>query len=343
MDGETVLAIIIYIFGSLLVFSIPYLFRKFSRGINLFGGNKISKNEITKNNKYVSENKDKVEEVYKEDYKDLKPYKMRIFFSIILFIICLITVFYIKDEMYTYISVGIVIIIILVSIIQYTNKNTGKYDQIVKKILQDYDSDLIYMPNGGFTKSEYHTCLFPETCDRFYAEDMISNPEKGFYFSDILVESEHEDSDDNTYYVTEFQGSLARTNIRNIGCRIFLGSTPGKLIYGNNQFEKIKFENDEFNKLFRACSDNELISYKLLTPDIMENFVDIKKNSFGNIDIRIIYDKLYIRFLSGDTFDGKQFNKNAEKKKLLQSIAILEEVMKTMEKVKNIINDKNIE
>ena len=131
-------------------------------------------------------------------------------------------------------------------------------------------------------------------------------------------------------------------DIKNTNFMIFLGSTKKKIIFGDNGFTNLEFENDEFNKLFKACTDNELLAYKLLTPDIMEEFVKVKKNTYGDIDIRILHDKLYIRFLSGDTFDSMPFNKSIEKKKLLQSLAILEEVMKTMNKVKKLIEEKEI-
>jgi hypothetical protein len=52
-----------------------------------------------------------------------------------------------------------------------------------------------------------------------------------------------------------------------------------------------------------------------------------------------IDDKLYIRFLSGDGFT-KSFNKNVEKEKIMESIAVFQEALKVMEKVKEIIEKK---
>ena len=100
---------------------------------------------------------------------------------------------------------------------------------------------------------------------------------------------------------------------------------------------------DEFNSLFRAYTDNELLAYKILTPDVMEEFVNIKNNTYGDIDIRILNNKLYIRFLSGNGFDSSALTKDEDRVNLCKSIAVLEEVMNTMDKVKKIIDNKKID
>ena len=301
------------------------------------------KSHLAKNNQFVLENKEKIEEKINESAKELRFDKFKVIFLFMIFIVCVIMSIIMNQRAIPVVLSIISSIVLIIMYSQYSRSSEEKYVDTVIKTLRDYDSNLEYLPNGGFTKHEYKECFFPEQCDRFHSEDLITNSNKRFCFADILVESEHEDSDDHTYYVTEFQGSLARIDIKNMNCRIFLGSTSGKLFYGNDRHHNIKFENDEFNKLFRACSDNELQAYKLLTPDIMEEFVKIKKNAYGDIDIRIIYDKLYIRFLTGDTFDSTVFNKRREKRNLLKSIAVLEEVMKTMDNVKNIIENKNMD
>lgn len=312
---------------------------------NLFRNKKanISKLSLAQKNQFVLQNKERIEKILDENAEEFKSARIRLFFVLILLILSALSFLIIKEKMISIIVTVLVSIAFGAVYYDYYKRSSEKYDEVVKKVINDYDSDLEYRPNSGFTKSEYYTCLFPEMCDRFSSEDMIVNSKTGFCYSDILVESEHEDDDGNTHYVTEFQGSLARVNLKNMNCRIFLGSTRKNFIFGNEKYHSIKFENDEFNKLFRACSDNELLAYKLLTPDIMEEFVTIKKDTYGDIDIRIIYDKLYIRFLSGDAFDSTMFNKEAEKRNLLQSIAVLEEVMKTMDKVKNIIDKKNMD
>lgn len=299
---------------------------------------------LTRENKFVSNNRENIERKLDENSNDLKIMRFKALLSAVVLAVGIIVSFFIIRPIIISIIICIVLSIIMgININKYIVENSEKFAEVVKNALHDFNKDLEYYPKGGFTEEEYKLCLFPEMCDQFSSEDMIVNPKSSFIYSDILVESEYEDSDGDTHYRTEFCGSLARINIENVNCAIYLGSTPGKFIFRNDGFKKIDFENDEFNKLFRACSSNELLAYKLLTPDIMEKFVKIKNETFGDIDIRIYYDKLYIRFLSGDTFDSTLFNKRREKEALLQSFAVLDEVMKTMEKVRDLINKKNVE
>ena len=87
-----------------------------------------------------------------------------------------------------------------------------------------------------------------------------------------------------------------RIKIKDIGCRIFLGGIKTTSIFSKDDCMSIKFENDEFNDLFMAYSDNEIQAYKILTPDIMEEFVNIKKAAFSDIDIRILRQRIWSRF-----------------------------------------------
>ena len=312
----------------------------------LFINNKSKKQRsiLTRENKFVSNNRENIERKLDENSNDLKIIRFKALLSAVVLAVGIIVSFFIIRPIIISIIICIVLSIIMgININKYIVENSEKFAEVVKNALHDFNSDLEYSPKGGFSEAEYKICLFPETCDHFSSEDLIVNPKNGFYYSDILIESEYEDSDGDTHYRIEFSGSLARIDIKKMDCRIFLGSTPGKYIFRDDGFESIQFENDEFNKLFRACSDNELLAYKLLTPDVMEEFVNIKKSTYGDIDIRIINDKLYIRFLTGDTFDSTLFNKNKEKEGLLQSIAVLEEVIRTMDKVKKIIDEKNID
>ena len=110
----------------------------------------------------------------------------------------------------------------------------------------------------------------------------------------------------------------------------------------SKKYQHIKFENDEFNKLFSAYATNEFEAYKILTPDVMEQFVHLKENTYGDIDIRLLNNRLYVRFLSGDGFVPSLFNKKGEMNSIVSSLAVLEEVQKTMHNVKNIIEKKDL-
>ena len=82
---------------------------------------------------------------------------------------------------------------------------------------------------------------------------------------------------------------------------------------------------------------------QVVKKDATGKIEEIDGERVTDIDIRLIRDRLYIRFLSGDSFDSLMFNKKEEKKNLIRSLAVLEEIMKTMEKIKEIIDKKTID
>lgn len=302
------------------------------------GDTKININEITKNNKYLREKEEQIEKIYDGYYNGVKGYRTKLIVFIAILVLLIVLSIVLRSYVLATVSSVIFLTVITLYLIKYNNITFGKYSTIIKNVLHDYNSDLEYNTETVFNLQEYYTCLFPEACDSLEQDDSIVNKKIDFYYADIKAKyyGHQENASIN------FMGSLARTTINNTNCRIFLGSTLKKLTYGDEKYHALHFENDDFNRLFHACTDNEVLAYKILTPDVMEQLVNIKYNTYGDIDIRIINDKLYVRFLSGDNFEIHTYNKEKEKQELCQSIATIEEVMNTMENIKKIINNKNI-
>lgn len=275
--------------------------------------------------------------------KHLSTWQRFIFKTIIVIVNILIIViicFSLKKQIWFYTPFLIISTIIWVKI---DNDYDIRFkEKIVTEIIKEYDANLKYYPYYGISKDEYKKCRFQEYFDHFYSEDLIVNEQTGFQFADILLKKEFEDSEGHTHYDTVYFGSLARLPLKDIHCNIYLGSTE-RSIFGENEFIELEFENDEFNDLYMALTDNELQAYKILTPDVMEQFVELKKNFFADLDIRLLNDCLYMRFLSGDGFESSYKNVKKEKNDIMISLAVLNEVIKTMQKVKEIIESKNID
>ena len=315
-------------------------------------GTTVTAKDLARESKFVSENRSKYESIMdsndisltREKYQ-VKEYQNKAgVFALLIFVEFFLGV---SINTYFFIAVPFTVIFLIVYIKKansspYATEKNAKYSEVVTNILKEYDSNIDYYPKEGLKYEEYRCLYFPEQCDRYFSEDAIVNQQKGFFCSDVTIESEHEDSDDHTYYVTEYNGTIARIDIKNIGCTIILGGLGSNSFSKNKEFNEIVFENEEFNDLFICFSNNEFMAYKLLTPNIMEEFVRIKKNTLGDIDIRIINDKLYIRFKETNGFDVTWFDNEKDKENLFKSVAVLEEIIKTMDIVKNIIDEKNV-
>ena len=302
------------------------------------------KSELVKNSEFIEKNRAKYEQIIDNNAASIaderKEYKRN---GIIFGILVLSSILIYFVTMQTYFIFLIPVVIIVGGIIfgkkanAYATKSKEMYEETAKSILKELDPNLDYYPDRGYSYQEYQPLYFYEDCDRFTSEDMIVNSRTGFRTADITVESEHEDDDGHTSYVTEYDGSLAKIGIKNINCTIILGGLSKHSFRRSDTFTKIMFEHDEFNKEFLCFTDNELTAYKILTPDIMDELVTIKKSTIGDMEARLINDKLYIRFSGTNGFDGREDSKE----ELFASVAVLDEIMKSMNKIKEIIERKN--
>ena len=303
------------------------------------------KNDLVKNSEFILKNKEKYEKIMDDNAASLnverKTHRKRMIISGLLFFASVILYLIFRKA----ILVPLMPITLIVPRLIWWNdeisifaKSSQMYNETVLAILKEYDSNLNYYPTDGFKREEYDTLYFAEPCDVYRSSDMIVDSQNGFCYADVFIESIDHDDEGTTYNV-EFDGSLAKMDITDIGCTIILGGIEDYSFNKSDTFEKIEFENDEFNEMFLCFSDNELIAYKILTPDIMEQFIDIRNNSVGNIDIRIINDKLYIRFKGTNGFDGAEGSKD----ELFRSVAVLDHIIKTMNNVKKIIENKNMD
>ena len=316
--------------------------------ITVFKQNKLQdkKRDLAKNNEFIEKNRAKYEQIINSNAASIaderKGYKKNGIIFAILVIIPLLLYFVTMQIVFIFLFPVVIIvggIIFGKKANAYITKSKRMYEEIAQDILKDLDSNLEYYPNRGYSYQEYSLLYFYEDCDRFTSEDMIVSNKTSFCTADIKVESEHEDDDGHTSYVTEYDGSLAKINIKNVGCTIILGGLSKLAFRRSDVFTKIMFEHDEFNKQFLCFTDNELTAYKVLTPDIMEELVHIKKNTIGDIEVRIINDELYIRFRGTNGFDGREDSKE----ELFSSVAVLEEIMKTMNRIKEIVERKTMD
>jgi hypothetical protein len=57
--------------------------------------------------------------------------------------------------------------------------------------------------------------------------------------------------------------------------------------------QKTKLESEEFNKLFRVLAEDQIEVRRVLTPNVMERFIDLRKR-VGKFHVSIIENKVYV-------------------------------------------------
>ena len=223
------------------------------------------------------------------------------------------------------------------------NDNFNYY--VLPNIIKSYNSDLAYRKVGYFGKEEYLSCKFFEMCDYFTSSDGIIDKNSEFVWSDIKATPAEDGGDNNTGNFLGYTGSLARMTIPDCKCEVLLGSLKQGGLFKTiklipSEYSKINFESEEFNQLFTAYASNELLAYKVITPEVMEQFIHLRKNTFGDIDIRIIRDHLYIRFKTGNGFVPSLLSKTKEDNSIIVSITLLDEIINVTKTIKKLLEKK---
>ena len=101
--------------------------------------------------------------------------------------------------------------------------------------------------------------------------------------------------------------------------------------------EKIELDSSEFEKLYDVYSSNKIIAMQILTSDIMQMLIDFKNKNQITPELTLKKDKLYIRFTTGNQFEGSIFKKSMDYKVLKKYYDIINFTLSITEKfLKNI-------
>ena len=306
-------------------------------------GSRKGRNSLVENSDFANQNKDLIERIMRENIIPRNKHLLTVALIIgLIGLVLFFSVYFIfkNISILAPISALLMFIGLIIIIILNINYQRNFKKNVLDKIIKAYNSNYEYYPYDGIDVHEYEICRFPEVCDIYTSEDLIVDTSSTFRYADVLIKSESEDNEGNHTTSIEYSGSIARIDVIDCQCEIFLGGMKRDSLF-DKKYQKIKFENDKFNDLFSAYASSELNAYKILTPDVMEQFVHLKENTYGDIDIRILHNRLYIRFLSGDGFVPSLLNKKREMNSIISSLAVLEEVVSVLNTVKNLI-EKNM-
>jgi len=169
--------------------------------------------------------------------------------------------------------------------------------------------------------------------DRSSLEDEIDGDHEGVEFT--LYEAHLEDrrtrtdSDGRTetYYVTVFQGLLARfTFPKAFTSRTILTSDGG--VIGNffgglgKKNERVRLEDPRFEKRFEVFSDDQVEARYLLTPTFMERVVELADTVGGELQLAFAGELLLMTVNGGgDRFEGSGMFKRADDPEAIARIA----------------------
>ncbi len=191
---------------------------------------------------------------------------------------------------------------------------------IFARIVAKIDPNLNYDPHGMMPKALFVSSgLFESRIDFYEGNDLIRGNigEVPIEFSDLKVEKEVRDSKGRKYRSTIFAGTFIITEFhKNFSKDVlvypdvaekYLGVAGGWL-QGVLSQKLVRMDSPEFEKEFKVIAEDPVEAHYLLTPNIMEKLVELKKRADAPIYLSFRLNKLYIAISNGgDWFEPTIF------------------------------------
>ena len=322
--------VIMYVFCMMIIlfsffFAMIKIFRKIKR--------LKSRKKLIENNNFAISNRETIESIVNEHTKTHLFYFIGFLATLILLVVFFILMFYSNNSYLKYLSIFITTICFFAIVIILNNYNNQYSKNVVKKIINIYNSNLEYCGFKGINRQEYEKCFFPELYDKYSSTNLIVDNNSNVQVANILIKYERGRAENSTYYKS-FEGVFVKTNIKNCNCEVFLGKTNNWKLTKNTYYNQINLDDKDFNELFCAYSNNELAFKKIVNNNVAKELVNIKKNAFCDFNIRIFNDQMYIRFSCGNNFIPYLFSYKAEKENIVSSIVVLDEIFKLTNDIK---------
>lgn len=217
-------------------------------------------------------------------------------------------------------------IIFIISVV-FSTKFSKKYNllyknSIIKKFIQLVSNKLSYEPevkNISEVKSLYSISGFDtEYYDKFSADDYIHGYIQENIFIrlyDLALTKTEKDNDGHYQTVSVFTGLfLINDSLKNINSSIRIKRNQIKIFSSNK--EKVEIDNSTFEKYFDVYSSNEILTMRILTPDVLNTIVDFAEKNKILFEITFKDDKIFFRFFTGATFVPKILGNPTDKKSL---------------------------
>ena len=229
---------------------------------------------------------------------------------IITFLIAIITpvVFFIIIPGFITI-IGIISLIIGGFIITSTsNKFKTKFkNEIMPIAASTILKEVTFSSNGGIPSSVIEFTNSMSTGDVYRSSNLISGKYKdvGVSMCDLNIQDRTEDSDGHTSYTTIFQGQWLifdfnknfKANVQ-VWEKNLLGGISRNIFH---VLKKVELEDIDFNKKFKVLSQNELESFYIMTPNMMEKIKEVEKEVSGVLLLVFIDSKLHVGIKNGKT------------------------------------------
>lgn len=155
---------------------------------------------------------------------------------------------------------------------------------IIKKAIGDKVTEIIYEPYCGLPQSIYCDLNVASRGNTYHREDLITGKYNNVYFvqSDLNVASKSNGTERHRTF-THFKGRWIVIDYPKKFSGTVIVKDKDFVGISRDDLEVIKLENPTFNEMFTVSTNDAQLGYYLLTPQLVERFMELKQSSKGAI------------------------------------------------------------
>lgn len=295
------------------------------------------------------------DEIYNKIYSDsnekLKEinHKGNMWLLVFLIICIIINVFIFLNKDTRFILMGTIALsfclLLFFTIIEKQQYGKVYKECIVKALAKAYNEKLYYDRTIGITQTEYKMSNFDNHFDRYYSEDRIYGTIKSganVQIAEIatFIKEEYTNSDGRSQKTEKetYRGMFGIVRLsKNIYTSIYVSADS---IFNRFSKNRIEVDSAEFEKYFDCSAKDRITAMRIFTSDLIEKYIEIRKNFKYELELKIEDDKIYFRYRCGKMFEPPTFGSGLDKdtiKKYYDLIVLpLEIIEQTVENINSI-------
>ena len=216
-------------------------------------------------------------------------------------------------------------------------------ETFVRQMLNQHFQDVYYNWEQGMDQMLIKASGVCRLGNRYHSEDYLNAVYRGIRFqqADVTIQY-HTSNGKNSHTTTYFQGRMfcfEYPTKRSLAVQVFsknflYAGEPG----GRIRKDKLQMESVEFNKEFTVRSEMEHDAFYILTPQMMERLMALKRK-YGNVTL--VFDRGYLMVgLNSrmDSFDAnlhKPIDYQNEMMRMRADVAVIEELIQLLNCIPN--------
>ncbi len=219
---------------------------------------------------------------------------------------------------------------------------------IFRRLVARIDPSLIYSHTGMIPRTLFRLSgLFDDSIDHYSGNDLIKGKigETPLEFSDLRVEKETTDSKGRKHRITIFAGTFIVTEFHkhfHKTVKVYPDVAEKYLGVVGGWFQDmanatlVRMDSPAFEKEFKVLADDPVEAHYLLTPNIMEKLVQLRKRVGAPVYLSFKLDKLFVAIENGgEWFEPSLFRS-------LLSLDVFKGYIENLNQILSIVEELNL-